>query len=84
MNKITKILTKTKNLFSKHKTASLIATVGVLLLIASIAILIGGSTLGWDFASFFTSPTFILVITIGVLILFACIYYVIIGRRNRW
>jgi hypothetical protein len=84
MIKIAKILTKIKNLFSKHRAASLTATVGALLLIASIAILIGGSALGWDFAGFFTSPTFILVITIAILILFACVYYVIVGRRNRW
>jgi hypothetical protein len=84
MSKITKILAKIKSLFSKHKAASLIVTVSVLLVLATVAILLGGASIGWDIAGFFTSPTFILIIAISILIVFACIYYILVGRHSRW
>ena len=75
---------KIKTWCGAHRNTSLVVLLVSFVLIAIVALLIGGTVAGWDIKGALTSPTAILGYVVLFLISAVAVYFFTIGRRGRW
>lgn len=85
--KLNKLKTKFKSLCSKikqfcivHGIPTIVFPIAALLIIATLALIVGGSAVGWNIAAALTSSTAILVYAVLGVLLIALIYYYLTHR----